>query len=68
MANIFDRLARLAALGERLAILTDNLKNLITKVEDHEKRLVRLETMIEIVKPNGVTLRISPNPGTPDQP
>jgi C4-dicarboxylate-specific signal transduction histidine kinase len=54
MANIFDRLARLAALGERLAILTDNLKNLISKVEDHEKRLVRLETMIEIAKPNGV--------------
>ncbi len=28
--------------------------------EDHEKRLVRVETIMEITRPDGTTLRISP--------
>jgi hypothetical protein len=52
---------RIAALGEKFALLADNLGKLQGKVEDHEKRLVRVETIIEIVKPDGTTLRISPS-------
>jgi hypothetical protein len=58
----FDRLARLAALAERVTILTDGVKILATKVEDHQARLVRLETIIEIIRPDGGVLRIKPNP------
>jgi hypothetical protein len=56
----FDRIARLAALGERITVLTDGVKTVLTKVEDHEKRLIRLETLIEIARPDGTTLRIAP--------
>ncbi len=52
---------RIAAFGEKFALLADNLGKLQGKVEDHEKRLVRVETIIEIVKPDGTTLRISPS-------
>jgi len=55
----FERIARLAALGERITVLTDGLKTVLAKVEDHEKRLTRLETVIEIVRPDGATLRIA---------
>jgi len=55
-----ERMMRIAALGEKFALLADNLGKLQGKVEDHEKRLVRVETIIEIVKPDGTTLRISP--------
>ncbi len=30
------------------------------KTEDHERRLTRLETIIEIAKPEGTILRIAP--------
>ena len=60
MTDWFDRIARLAALGERITVLADSLKTLLAKVEDHEKRLVRLETMVEIARPDGATLRIAP--------
>lgn len=60
MTDWFDRIARLAALGERITVLADGVKTVLSKVEEHEKRLVRLETMIEIVRPDGTTLRIAP--------
>lgn len=60
MTDWFERIGRLAALGERITVLTDGLKNVLAKVEDHEKRLTRLETVIEITRPDGGTLRIAP--------
>ncbi len=54
---------KIAALGEKFALLADNLSRLQGKVEDHENRLVRVETIIEIVKPDGTTLRILPGGG-----
>jgi hypothetical protein len=50
---------KIAALGEKFALLADNLGRLQGKIEDHEKRLVRVETIIEIAKPDGTILRIS---------
>jgi len=58
MSDWFDRIAKLAVLGEKFALLADNIGKLQTKVEDHEKRLVRVETIIEITRPDGSTLRI----------
>jgi hypothetical protein len=60
MSDWFDRIAKLAVLGEKFALLADNIGKLQTKVEDHEKRLVRVETIIEITRPDGLTLRILP--------
>ena len=59
MTDWFERIARLAALGERITVLTDGLKTVLAKVEDHEKRLTRLETVIEIVRPDGAALQIA---------
>jgi len=60
MSDWLDRIMKLAALGEKFNHLTDNLTKLQTKVEDHEKRLIRVETLIELTKPDGTTLRILP--------
>jgi hypothetical protein len=40
----FDRLTRLAALGERVSTLTEGVTALAKRVEDHQTRIVRLET------------------------
>lgn len=42
MTDWFDRLARLAALGERVSTLTDGVRALVKRVEEHQSRLVRL--------------------------
>jgi hypothetical protein len=60
MSDWFDRIAKLAILGEKFALLADNIGKLQSKVEDHEKRLVRVETIIEIARPDGSTMRILP--------
>jgi hypothetical protein len=60
MTNWFDRIAKFAVIGEKLALLDDNISKVQTKLEDHEKRLVRVETIIEIARPDGSTLRILP--------
>ncbi len=59
MTDWFDRIARLAALGERVATLTDSVKALSGKIENHQSRLVRLETMVEIARPDGGVPRIT---------
>jgi len=58
----FDRLARLAVLGERVSTLTEGVTALAKRVEDHQTRLVRLETIVEIVRPDGAVLRIAGKP------
>ena len=63
MTDWFDRLARLAALGERVSTLTEGVRALAKRVEDHQSRLVRLETIVEIVRPDGAVLRVAGRPG-----
>ena len=62
MTDWFDRLTRLATLADRVTTLTDGVKALVSKVEDHQTRLVRLETIIEITRPDGGVLRIAAKP------
>ena len=59
MADWFERIARIAALGERVATLSDGVKGLSQKVQNHNERIVRLETIVEIARPDGGTLRIA---------
>jgi hypothetical protein len=49
---------------EKICVAGGDLGRLQGKVEEHEKRPVRVETIIEIVKPDGTTLRILPGGGT----
>jgi hypothetical protein len=48
--------------------LDDALKAMKTNVErqiaDHEKRLIRLETIVEIARPDGSVLRIGRDEGS----
>ena len=60
MTDWFDRIARLAALSERVTALTGGVTALATRVENHQSRLVRLETIIEITRPDGGVLRLAP--------
>ncbi len=64
MSAWFERIARLAALGDRVGALTDGVKGLAAKVENHQSRLVRLETIIEITRPDGGVLRLAREPET----
>lgn len=63
MTDWFDRIARLAALGERMTVLSDGIRTVLGKIEDHERRITRLETMVEIARPDGSVLRIAPRRG-----
>jgi chaperonin cofactor prefoldin len=60
----FDRLARLAALAERVSTLTEGVRALAKRMEDHQTRLVRLETIIEIAQPDGAVLRVGGTPAS----
>jgi X-X-X-Leu-X-X-Gly heptad repeat protein len=61
MADWLERFARLATLTDRVSTLSDGVKKLAGKVENHNERIVRLETIIEIARPDGTTLRIAPS-------
>jgi hypothetical protein len=65
--RILAGLKTIVLIEERTKALDDMVKSLRAKVEttliDHEKRLTRLETIIEIARPDGSVLRIAPPGG-----
>ena len=65
MPDLFDRMLKLAATGEKIATLASNPGKVQATVEDHEKRLIRLETIVEITRQDGATLRIRPGSTPP---
>ncbi|MBI1216457.1 MAG: hypothetical protein GC185_11655 [Alphaproteobacteria bacterium] len=64
--SILGGLRSIVLIEERLQRLNESLANLrreaVAAVADHEKRLIRLETIIELHRPDGTTLRIA-SPG-----
>jgi hypothetical protein len=62
--RILTGLKTVVLIEERVSSLTTILRDLKTategKLADHERRLTRLETIIEIARPDGATLRIAP--------
>ena len=62
--RILSGLKSIVLIEERTKALDEMLKSLKGKVEDsladHERRLTRLETIIEIARPDGAVLRIGP--------
>lgn len=66
--RLLGSLKTIVLIEERNKTLDEAVRSLKTKVEttlaDHEKRLTRLETIIEITRPDGGVLRIAQ--GSPD--
>ena len=64
--RVLSGLKTIVLIEERTKALDDALKGLKVKIEnsvvDHEKRLTRLETIVEITRPDGGVLRIAPSP------
>jgi hypothetical protein len=62
--RVLTSLRTVVLIDERVTILTTTLRDLKVAAEgrlnDHERRLTRLETIIEIARPDGATLRIAP--------
>jgi hypothetical protein len=62
--RILSGLKTVVLIKERVAALRAAIKELKTaaeaKLADHESRLTRMETIIEIVKPDGGMLRFAP--------
>jgi hypothetical protein len=62
--RILSGLRTIVLIEERTGSLDDGLKSLKSKIEtslgNHEARLVRLETIVEIARPDGAVLRIAP--------
>lgn len=50
-------------LDERLQSLTGKVDKLADEVRDLGTRVVRLETIVEITRPDGAVLRIAPRDG-----
>lgn len=64
--RVLGGLRSIILIEEPTKSLDEVLKSLKIKVEaglaDHEKRLTRLETIIEIARPDGAVLRIAAKP------
>jgi hypothetical protein len=62
--RVLGGLKTIILIEERTKALDEVLKSLKTKVEtgltDHEKRLTRIETIIEFARPDGAVLRLTP--------
>ncbi len=60
--RILSSLRAVILLEDRLARLEQNVATIKTnaadQIADHEKRLIRLETIVEIARPDGGILRI----------
>jgi hypothetical protein len=62
--RVLTALKTVVLIDERVTTLTTTLRDLKAaaeaKLNDHERRLTRLETIVEIARPDGATLRIAP--------
>jgi hypothetical protein len=63
--RLLSGLRTIVLIEERTKLLDERLAKLESKVAGglaaHESRLVRLETIIEITRPDGAVLRLAPN-------
>ena len=65
--RVLSGLKTIVLIEERTKLLDDALRSIKAKVEttvaDHGRRLTRLETIVEITRPDGGVLRISRESG-----
>jgi hypothetical protein len=69
--RVLSGLRTIVLIEERTKLLDDTLKTLKARLDsslvDHERRLVRLETIVEIARPDGAILRIAEASGDHSQ-
>jgi hypothetical protein len=58
--DILDGLKTAIELNSKVVSVAKAVDGLATDIRDLDRRLVRLETIIEIARPDGSTLRITP--------
>jgi hypothetical protein len=61
--DILDGLKTAIELNSKVVSVGNAVDRLATDVRDLDRRLVRVETIIEIARPDGATLRIAPPAG-----
>lgn len=63
--RVLSGLKTIVLIEERTKALDEAMRGLRAKIDgtltDHEKRLTRLETIVEITRPDGGVLRIAPH-------
>ncbi|NYZ17166.1 hypothetical protein HL658_31870 [Azospirillum sp. RWY-5-1] len=67
MSAIKDILAGLKTaieLNGKVVAVAGAVERLTTDMRDLDRRVVRLETIVEIARPDGAVLRIAPKPGS----
>ena len=61
--DILDGLKTAIELNSKVVSVGHAVERLATEMRDLDRRLVRVETIIEIARPDGSTLRIAPPGG-----
>ena len=61
--DILDGLKTAIELNSKVVSVGHAVEKLATEMRDLDRRLVRVETIIEIARPDGSTLRIAPPGG-----
>ena len=61
--DILDGLKTAIELNSKVISVGNAVERMATDVRDIDRRLVRVETIIEIARPDGATLRITPPTG-----
>lgn len=60
MVDWLTRFGEIVALNDRVRALGEGVAKLTAKIENHNERIVRLETIVEVVGAGGSSLRIAP--------
>lgn len=62
LGDIMNGLKTVMELTGKVATLTGNVDRLATNLHEVDRRLVRVETIIEVTRSDGATLRIARDP------
>jgi hypothetical protein len=68
ISDILTGLKTVMELTTKVGALTQDVDTLAAEVRNLDRRLVRVETIIEVTRPDGAVLRIAKKPGTGGQP
>jgi hypothetical protein len=63
IGDIYNTLKVAMELTGKVETVSKAVDSLITDVRDMDRRLVRVETVIEITRADGAVLRLTPSPG-----
>ena len=67
ISDILTGLKTVMDLTTKVGALTQDIDTLAAEVRDLDRRLVRVETIIEVTRADGAVLRIAKKPGQSDE-